>query len=208
MISLYTWYTPNGQKISIMLEELGIPYRVHPVNLGAKQQLQPEFLALSPNNKVPAIVDHDAGGLSIFESGAILTYLAEKHGRFLDVGGAGRYKALEWLHWHVGGIGPMMARLFYFYHRWQNESPLATRRIADEIIRLTDVMETRLRAARYLAGDEYSIADIASFPWMAAAASNPVLGDILASRPALARWLDDLAQRPAVRRGMNVPGRA
>lgn len=208
MISLYTWFTPNGYKISIMLEELGVPYEVHPVNLAAKQQLKPDFLALSPNNKVPAIVDHDADDLSIFESGAILTYLAEKHGRFLDAAGDGRYKAMEWLHWHSGGLGPMMAHLVYFLWKWQNQLPEGTQRVIDEINRLLNVMNGRLAESTYLAGDEYSIADIANYPWVVSSIGSfaDVLGDILESRPALHRWLDLVGQRPAVRRGMRVPG--
>jgi GST-like protein len=207
MLSLYTWFTPNGYKISILLEELGVPYEVHSVNLGAKQQLTPEFLAISPNNKVPAIVDPDADGLSMFESGAILTYLAEKHGRFLDASGPGRYKALEWLNWHVGGLGPMMAHLVYFLRKWNNETPRATQRIVDEINRLFDVMEGHLAKNVYLAGADYTIADIANYPWIAASVRGfpDALGDFLATRPSMRRWLLLVGQRPAVRRGMAVP---
>lgn len=212
MISLYTWLTPNGYKVSIMLEELGVPYTVHPVDLGARQQLRPEFLALSPNNKVPAIVDGEAGNLSIFESGAILTYLAEKHGRFLAAAGPARYKALEWLHWHNGGLGPMSQHLVYFLWKWQNELPAGTRRVADELNRLLDVADRRLAEAPYLAGDDYTIADIVNYPWIAAGVNSfpHVLGDLLRARPHLARWLRAIRQRPAVRRGMQVPdpGRA
>lgn len=207
MISLYTWLTPNGYKVSIMLEELGVPYTVHPVDLGARQQLRPEFLALSPNNKVPAIVDGEAGNLSIFESGAILTYLAEKHGRFLAAAGPARYKALEWLHWHNGGLGPMSQHLVYFLWKWQNELPAGTRRVADELNRLLDVADRRLSEAPYLAGEDYTIADIINYPWIAAGVNSfpHVLGDLLRDRPHLARWLRTVGQRPAVRRGMQVP---
>jgi len=209
MISLYTWLTPNGYKVSIMLEELGVPYTVHPVDLGAQHQLRPQFLALSPNNKVPAIVDHDAGPLSIFESGAILTYLAEKHGRFLAADGPLRYKALEWLHWHNGGLGPMSQHLVYFLWKWQNQLPAGTQRVADELNRLLDVIDRRLSEAPYLAGDDYTIADIINYPWIAAGVTSfaHVLGDLLKSRPHLERWLRAVGQRPAVRRGMAVPNR-
>jgi len=207
MISLYTWQTPNGYKVSIMLEELGLPYTVHLVDLGAKQQLRAEFLALSPNNKVPAIVDGDAGDLSIFESGAILTYLAEKHGRLLAADGPLRYKALEWLHWHNGGLGPMSQHLVYFLWKWQNQLPAGTQRVADELNRLLNVIDKRLSETPYLAGDDYTIADIINYPWIAAGvtAFPHVLGDLLSSRPHLERWLGTVGQRPAVRRGMMVP---
>jgi GSH-dependent disulfide-bond oxidoreductase len=209
VISLYTWLTPNGYKVAIMLEELGVPYSVHPVDLGAKEQLRPAFLALSPNNKVPAIVDDEAGGLSIFESGAILTYLAEKHGRFLPAAGPLRYKALEWLHWHNGGLGPMSQHLVYFLWKWENQLPEGTRRVADELNRLLDVIDRRLADVAYLAGDEYTIADIINYPWTAASVRSfaHVLGDPLRARPNLARWLELVGQRPAVRRGMAVPDR-
>jgi GST-like protein len=209
MVALYTWFTPNGHKISIMLEELGVPYTVHPIDLGAKQQLSPEFLAISPNNKVPAIVDNEAGGLTLFESGAILTYLAEKHGRFLAPSGPARYKTLEWLDFHVGGVGPMMAHLVYFAGKWRNESPKATERVATEIMRLLDVLEGRLAGNTYVAGDEYTIADIANYPWIAAARDGfrSILGDIDEGRPSLARWLQAIGDRPAVRRGLAVPAK-
>jgi GSH-dependent disulfide-bond oxidoreductase len=207
LISLYTWFTPNGYKISILLEELGVPYDVHPINLGAKQQLTPEFLAISPNNKVPAIVDHDANDMTLFESGAILTYLAEKHGRFLDPHGTNRYRTLEWLDFHVGGVGPWMAHLVYFAGKWRNESPLATQRIVTELHRLFGVLEGRLAVSKYLAGDMYTIADIANYPWIAAAEDGfaGLLGDFLSTRPSLKRWLRLVGERPAVQRGSNVP---
>lgn len=209
MISLYTWSTPNGRKISIMLEELGIPYQVHPVNLGQGRQRSADYLAISPNGKIPAIVDQDAdgGALSVFESGAILTYLAEKHGRLLPASGPARYKALEWLHWHTGNLGPVMGQLFFFEKMSQEKSALASGRFATETQRLMDVMETRLKEAAYLAGDEYTIADIANYSWIVTAIGyfQDVLGDCLATRPALKRWLEAVAARPAVQRGMAVP---
>lgn len=208
MISLYTWFTPNGRKISIMLEELGLPYQIVAVNLGQGQQRQPAFLAISPNSKIPAIVDQTAAGdISVFESGAILTYLAEKHGRFLDASGPGRYKALEWLHWHMGGLGPVMAQLFFFEKMSQEKSPVATQRFAGETRRLLDVMQNRLSESPYLAGDEYSIADIANYSWVMTAAAHfdDVLGGCFSGRPALQRWADAIGARPAVQRGMAVP---
>jgi GST-like protein len=207
MITLYTWFSPNGYKASILLEELGIPYRVRLVDLGAGQQRTPEFLAISPNNKIPAIVDHDADDLSVFESGAILTYLAEKYRQFLPTQGAGRYTTLEWVNWHMGNLGPVSAFLFYFSRKWAGESPLGTQRLVDEAHRLFDVLDKRLANHAYLAGDEYSIADIANYPWTAFAerASTDLLGDLVSGRPSLNRWLRAIEQRPAVLRGTSVP---
>src|SRR5689334_14517917 len=171
MITLYTWTTPNGRKVSIMLEELGVPYAVKAVNIMKGEQLTPEFLAVSPNNKIPAIVDDEAEGgpLSIFESGAILSYLADKSGRFLAPSGPARYKALEWLHWQIGSLGPMMGQLGYFAVRAKEKTPPAIERFTEEGARLLAVMETQLGQHRYLAGEEYTIADIAAYPWTMAA---------------------------------------
>ncbi|WP_394781380.1 glutathione S-transferase N-terminal domain-containing protein [Undibacterium sp.] len=209
MITLHTWTTPNGRKISIMLEELGLPYEVNPVNIGKNQQFSAEFLSISPNNKIPAIVDHDAEGgpLAIFESGAILTYLAEKSGRFLAASGPERYSALEWLHWQIGGYGPMLGQLGFFGVRSTEKAPLAIQRFTDECERLLNVMETRLAASPYLAGSQYTIADIATYTWTVAAASflKPILGESLANKPGIQRWMNDIGQRPAVQRGMLVP---
>jgi len=209
MITLYTWTTPNGRKISIMLEELGLPYQVHPVNIGKNEQFAPDFLAIAPNNKIPAIVDDGAEGgpLSIFESGAILTYLAEKSGRFLAPSGPARYKALEWLYWQVGGQGPMLGQLGFFAVRSDEKAPLAIKRFTEEADRLLGVMERRLAEAPYLAGDDYSIADIAVYPWMVAATTflKDVLAESLATKPGIQRWLKSVGDRPAVQRGMTVP---
>ncbi|MFZ6646953.1 glutathione S-transferase family protein [Undibacterium sp. TJN25] len=209
MITLHTWTTPNGRKISIMLEELGLPYEVNPINLGKSEQFSAEFLSISPNNKIPAIVDHDAEGrpLTIFESGAILTYLAEKTGRFLAASGADRYSALEWLHWQIGGYGPMLGQLGFFGVRSSDKAPLAIQRFSDESERLLNVMENRLSGNPYLAGGQYTIADIATYPWTLAASTflKPILGKSLANKPAIQRWMNDIAQRPAVQRGMLVP---
>ncbi len=209
MIDLYTWGTPNGRKITIVLEELGLAYVVHPVNIGRDEQFDPKFLAISPNNKIPAIVDPDGPGgpLSLFESGAILTYLAEKTGRLLAPSGAARYKALEWLYWQVGGLGPMFGQLGFFAIRSSEAAPLAIQRFTDEAERLIGVMELRLSAATYLAGDAYSIADIACYPWALAATTYlaPALGEVVKEKPEFQRWLKSVGERPAVRRGMAVP---
>jgi GST-like protein len=209
MIDLYTWATPNGRKASIMVEEIGLPYVVHPVNLGRREQFEPEFLAISPNNKIPAIVDSDGPGgpLSVFESGAILTYLAEKTGRLLAAKGAARYKALEWLAWQVGGLGPMFGQLGFFAVRSSEKAPLAIQRFTEEAERLIGVMERRLSAAAYLAGDDYSIADIACYPWALAATTYlaPALGEFVRQRPKFQRWLASVGARPAVERGMAIP---
>ncbi len=209
MITLHTWTTPNGRKISIMLEELGLPYEIKPVNIGKNEQFSPEFLRISPNNKIPAIIDDAAEGgpLAIFESGAILTYLAEKSGRFLAASGPERYKALEWLHWQIGGYGPMLGQLGYFGVRSSEKAPLAIQRFTDEAERLLSVMETRLSESPYLAGEQYTIADIATYPWTVAASTflKPVLEESLAHKPAIQRWMNEIGQRPAVQRGMQIP---
>ena len=209
MITLYTWTTPNGRKISIALEELGLPYEVKPVNIGKDEQFAPDFLAVSPNNKIPAIVDHEAEGgpLSIFESGAILTYLAEKTGRLLAPSGPARFKALEWLHWQMGGLGPMLGQLGFFAVRSTEKAPLAIRRFTEEADRLLGVMERRLSGVPYLAGADYSIADIAAYPWTLAATSfmKEPLAESLAAKPAVHAWLARVGERPAVARGLAVP---
>jgi GST-like protein len=184
MIDLYTWTTPNGRKIPIALEEMGLEYRVHPVDIGQNQQFAPDFLSISPNNKIPAIVDHDApdGPQSVFESGAILVYLAEKTGKLLAPSGPVRVAALEWTFWQVGGLGPMAGQLGYFALRAPEPIELAIDRFADEVRRLLGVMEGRLEKVRYLAGADYSIADIASFAWTKAALET--LEKIQPDRPA------------------------
>jgi GST-like protein len=204
MIDLYTWATPNGRKISIMLEELGLPYSVHPVNIGKNEQFDPKFLAISPNNKIPAIVD---GDLSIFESGAILVYLADKTGKLLAPSGAARYKALEWLNWQTGGLGPMLGQLGFFALRSPEKAPLAIQRFTEEAFRLLGVLEKRLGETPYLAGDDFTIADIASYPWCLGAQSfmAPVLGEKLAASPNFQRWMAAVGDRPAVKCGMAIP---
>ena len=209
MIDLYTWTTPNGRKASIMLEEVGLPYRVHPINLGKNEQMEAAFLAVSPNNKIPAIIDHDAPGgpLSVFESGAILTYLADKTGKLLAPSGAARWKALEWTFWQVGGPGPMLGQLNYFAARAPEKTPAAIARFTEEGRRLLGVMEHRLAAEPYLAGADYSIADVATYSWTLAASTLIRNGapDLWGDFPAIERWLAELGARPAVQRGMAVP---
>jgi GST-like protein len=209
MITLYTWTTPNGRKISVALEEMGLAYEVKPVNIGADEQFQPAFLAVSPNNKIPAIVDHDApgGALSVFESGAILLYLAEKSGKFLPASGPARVAVLEWLFWQVGGIGPILGQLFYFAVRAPERLPLAVDRFRDEALRLLGVMERRLAVAPYLGGDAYSIADMATYPWVSAALPlvRGAAGEAMPALPSVDRWIAALAARPAVQKGMAVP---
>jgi GST-like protein len=209
MITLYTWTTPNGRKVPIMLEELGWQYEIRTVDLGKNEQFAPNFLTISPNNKIPAIVDtaEDGSSLTIFESGAILTYLAEKSGRFLAPSGSARYKALEWLHWQIGGLGPMLGQLGFFAVRSQEKAPLAIERFTSEADRLLGVMDRQLAQSAYLAGDDYSIADIAAYPWTVAATTflKDPLAESLKDKAAVHRWLKDVGARPAVQRGMQLP---
>lgn len=209
MITLHTWTTPNGRKISILLEELGLPYEIKTVNLSQGEQFQPQFLAISPNNKIPAIVDDDADGatVSVFESGAILTYLAEKSGKLLPASGAARYRVLEWLHWQIGGLGPILGQVGFFEVRSKEKSALASKHFLDEADRLLTVMDKQLASNAYLAGADYSIADIAAYPWAFGVTQmlKPALGAKLESKPALLRWLGLMAARPAVQRGMALP---
>lgn len=208
MITLYTWTTPNGRKPIILLEELNIPYRIEAVNIQQGEQFKPEFLAISPNNKIPAIVDEDAegGSLPLFESAAILIYLAEKHQQFLAPSGPARYKALEWLSWQIGGLGPMLGQLGFF-ERAEEKSEQALKRFREEGGRLLTVMEKQLAASPYLAGEDYTIADIAAYPWVRAAEERlkGALGAQLEASPALQRWLTLVGERPAVQRGMALP---
>lgn len=199
MIDLYYWPTPNGHKISIMLEECGLTYQVKAVNIGAGDQFAPEFLAISPNNRIPAIIDSDTG-ISVFEGGAILVYLAEKTGRFLPTNTAQRFDVLQWLFWQAGGLGPMAGQLSHFVNYVQEDVPYAHQRYANEYDRLLAVMDVRLRNRAFLAG-EYSIADMASFPWVL---PYRRLGNDLDNFPNLRRWFDTLKERPAVQRGVNL----
>ena len=202
MIDLYTWSTPNGRKVSVMLEECGLPYRVHTVNIGKDEQFKPEFLAINPNNRIPAIVDPqgpDGKPLPLFESGAILIYLAEKTGRFYPQ--KNKYIVLQWLMFQMGGVGPMFGQAHHFMRAKKDEIPYGTERYGNEAKRLYGVLEKRLSQAAYLA-DEYSIADIATYPWVARHEWHRV---DLAAYPAVKRWYDSIGMRPAVVRGMAVP---
>lgn len=209
MIELYTWTTPNGRKASIMLEEIGLAYAVRPVNIGRQEQFAPEFVKISPNSKIPSIVDNDAPGgpLSVFESGAILIYLAEKTGKLLASSGAERYRALEWLNWQMGGIGPMFGQLGFFAIRSEEKSALAITRFSEESGRLLNVLERRLQESAYLAGDNYTIADIICYPWVFSGTTylKPALGEVIEAMPSVNRWLSAVGRREAVKRGMAVP---
>ena len=199
MIDLYYWSTPNGKKIAIMLEECGLEYAVVPVNIGLGEQFKPEFLKISPNNRIPAIVDRETG-ISIFEGGAILVYLAEKSGQFLPQQGADRAEVLQWLFWQAGGLGPMAGQHSHFVNYAEDPSPYARDRYSREYGRLLAVMDVRLRDRDYLAGD-YSIADIASFPWVM---PYKRFGFDLDRFANLRGWFDRIKARPAVRRGVDV----
>jgi GST-like protein len=204
MIDIYSWPTPNGHKIHIMLEETGLPYRVHGVNIRAGDQFKPEFLAISPNNRIPAIVDRggpDGKPISLFESGAILIYLAGKTGKLLPLDLHSRYSALCWLMWQMGGVGPMFGQANHFRAYSVEKITYAIDRYTNEANRLTNVLDKRLGEARYLAGDEYSIADIAVFPWLRNADKR---GINLAEFPHAQRWFDAINARPAVQRALQV----
>lgn len=204
MITLYTWGTPNGRKVSIMLEELALPYQVQPVDITRNEQFAPAFLAISPNNKIPALVDSDGPDgqpLALFESGAILIYLAEKTGKLLPADGAARYAVLQWLMFQMGGFGPMLGQAHHFLRFAPEPLPYAQQRYHTEARRLYGVLDQQLAEQRFVAGD-YSIADIALFPW----AARHEWQDIdLADFPQVQRWYHDVAARPAVQRGMAVP---
>ncbi len=199
MIDLYYWPTPNGRKISIMLEECGLPYEVKRVDIGAGDQFDPAFLAISPNNRMPAIVDQETG-ISVFEGGAILIYLAEKADMFLPTETEQRFDVLQWLFWQAGGLGPMAGQLSHFVNYVLEDQPYAHKRYFNEYDRLLAVMDVRLRDREFLAG-EYSIADIASFPWVM---PYRRFGNDLEKFPNLHRWFDSLKERPAVQRGVDV----
>lgn len=203
MIDLYTWPTPNGHKIHIMLEECALPYTLHAVDIGAGDQFKPEFLAISPNNKIPAIVDSDGPDgkpISVFESGAILIYLAGKTGRFLPKDVRGKYVALEWLMFQMGGFGPMLGQAHHFRLYAPERIEYAINRYSNEAKRLYGVIDKRLAQALYVAG-EYSIADMAIFPW---ARSHANQGIDLADYPNVKRWFDAINQRPAVQRAVQI----
>ncbi|HYS12142.1 MAG TPA: glutathione binding-like protein [Burkholderiaceae bacterium] len=203
MIDVFTWATPNGHKIHIMLEECGLPWTVHAVDIGAGDQFEPEFLAISPNNKIPALTDSDGPDgkpISLFESGAILLYLAAKTGRFLPKDARGKYVALQWLMFQMGGVGPMFGQAHHFRNYAPEKIEYAVNRYTREANRLYAVMDKQLGKAPYFAG-EYSIADIAIFPWTRSYANQGVNLD---EYPNVKRWFDAINARPAVQRGVQV----
>jgi GSH-dependent disulfide-bond oxidoreductase len=205
VIDFYYWPTPNGWKVAIMLEECGLEYRMIPVNIGRGDQFKPEFLAISPNNRMPAIVDHDApesgdGPVPVFESGAILIHLAERTGRFMPQTKRGRKETLEWLFWQVGNLGPMAGQLSHFVNYAPGEHPYSHKRYADEYNRCLGVLERRLGRREFIV-DDYSIADMASWPWVLIA--KP-LGQPLDNFPNVARWREAIKQRPAVQKGVDL----
>ena len=208
MIDLYTWTTPNGRKVSIMLEEVGLPYRVHAIDLREGQQHSDLFRAINPNQRIPAVVDHDLadGPLTIFESGAILIYLAEKTGRFLPSEVRARTRAIQWLMFQMAGIGPMLGQANHFATQAPERIPYAMQRYFDESLRLLGVLDRRLGEHDYLAGD-YSIADMATYPWVIAA--WPLFKSLPPEQSGamehVGAWLERVGERPAVQRGMKVP---
>ena len=204
MIDVYSWPTPNGHKVHIMLEELGLEYKVIPIDIGAGDQFTHDFLAISPNNKIPAIIDHDGPDgkpLALFESGAILFYLAEKTGKFLPLDPAGRYTTMQWLMFQMGGIGPMLGQAHHFRIYAPEKIEYAVNRYSNEAKRLYGVMDKQLGVTRFLAGNEYSIADIATFPWTRSWKNQ---GIELDEFPNVKRWFDEIAARPAVVQGVEV----
>jgi len=204
MIDLYSWPTPNGHKVHIMLEECGLPYRVHPINIGTGDQFQPEFLKISPNNKIPAIVDSegpDGKPISLFESGAILTYLAAKTGKFLPKSDRAKYEALQWLMFQMGGVGPMLGQAHHFRIYAPEKIGYAIDRYTNEAKRVYGVMNKRLESSPWIGGKSYSIADIAIFPWLRSWQNQ---GIDWADYPALKAWYDRVDARPAVKRGVQV----
>lgn len=200
MIDLYTWTTPNGRKVSIALEELGLPYKAHAIDISKDEQFAPAFLKISPNNRIPAIVDND-NGLSLFESGAILIYLADKTGKLMPKEGEGRYRTIEWLMWQMGGIGPMLGQVHHFVKYNKGKAPYAEDRYSKEALRLYGVLDRRLEGRDFLAGD-YSIADIATWPWVSRFEWQEV---DMNKFPNVKRWYTTIAKRPAVQRGYKVP---
>jgi len=200
MIDLYTWTTPNGRKVSIALEEMGLPYTVHPIDIGKDEQFAPDFLKISPNNRIPAIVDRESN-YSLFESGAILMYLAEKTGKLMPKDLPSRYRVIEWLMWQMGGIGPMLGQAHHFLKYNAGKAPYAEERYGKEAKRLYKVLNTRLEGNEYMAGD-YSIADIATWPWISRFEWQQIdLNDY----PNVKRWYLEIAKRPAVMKGYQVP---
>jgi GSH-dependent disulfide-bond oxidoreductase len=212
-IEVWSWPTPNGHKVHIALEELALPYKVIPINIGAGDQFKPEFLAITPNHRIPAIVDPDGPGgkkFTLFESAAIMIYLSEKTGgKLIPKDPAGRYKCLEWMMFQMGGVGPMFGQWNHFGAYAPQKVPYAIERYANEVKRLTRVLDKRLEEVPYLAGDEYSMADIITFPWLRTASQNsPRFAERgfidLAEYPAVKHWFEAIDARPAVQRGLAV----
>jgi GSH-dependent disulfide-bond oxidoreductase len=206
VIDLFTWGTPNGRKVSVMLEECGLAYNVHPIDIGKGDQFKPEFVAIDPNSKIPAIVDSDGPDgkpFPLFESGAILIYLSGKTGKFLPAATRGKYVALQWLMFQMGGVGPFFGQVHHFLRAAKEPVPYAIDRYVKEKDRLYGVLDKRLGEAKYLAGTEYTIADIATYPWVARYEWHKT---DLNQFPNVKRWFDAISQRPAVQRGMKVPG--
>ena len=204
MIEVYSWPTPNGHKVHIMLEECGLPYRAHPIDIGAGDQFQPDFLAISPNNNIPAITDPDGPDgqpYSVFESGAILLYLAGKTGRFLPEDTRGKYDVLQWLMFQMGGVGPMLGQAHHFRIYAPEKIGYAIDRYTNEAKRLYGVMDKRLAKSTYLAGPHYSIADMAVFPWLRSWKNQGIDWN---DYPHLKGWFDEIGARPAVQRGVEV----
>ncbi|HEY9133115.1 MAG TPA: glutathione binding-like protein [Dyella sp.] len=201
MIELYYWPTPNGHKVTLFLEETGLPYAIKPVNIGRGDQFEPAFLAISPNNRMPAIVDTEPkdgqGPLSVFESGAILQYLADKTGKFLPTNARARYAVLEWVYWQVGGLGPMLGQNHHFNRYAAEKIPYAIDRYVNETRRLYGVLDKRLDGRQFIAGDDYTIADMAAYPWIV---PHEAQGMDLADFPHLKAWYDRIAARPATLR--------
>jgi GST-like protein len=206
MIDLYTWGTPNGRKASVMLEEVDLDYRAHAINIGKDEQFAPDFLKISPNNKIPAMVDHDGPNgapLSMFESGAMLLYLARKTGKFLPTDEVAYFEVMQWLMFQMGGVGPMFGQAHHFRRFVKDDIPYARERYTNETKRLYGVMDKRLGDSQYLANDEYSVADIATFPWVARYEWHGI--DFEADYPNVWRWYQSIWDRPAVKRGFEVP---
>ncbi|MGC6373647.1 glutathione binding-like protein [Pseudomonas sp. K2I15] len=205
MIDLYYWTTPNGHKVSLFLEEAGIPYEVHPINIGQGDQFKPDFLKIAPNNRIPAIVDQnptDGGApISLFESGAILLYLAEKTGQFIPQDLRGRQEALQWLFWQMGGLGPMAGQNHHFSQFAPEKIPYAIKRYVDETARLYGVLDRRLADRKFVAGEEYSIADMAIYPWIV---SHKWQSQKLEDFPHVERWFNHIKQRPATVRAYEL----
>ena len=205
MIDLYYWTTPNGHKISLFLEEAGLPYEVHPINIGQGEQFKPDFLKIAPNNRIPAIVDQnpaDGGApISLFESGAILLYLAEKTGQFIPKDLRGRQEALQWLFWQMGGLGPMAGQNHHFSQFAPEKIPYAIKRYVDETARLYGVLDRRLADRPFVAGEAYSIADMAIYPWIV---SHKWQSQRLEDFPHLQRWFNSIKERPATVRAYEL----